>query len=413
MGFMPINKYEHDLTNNNIAQGCVTNSKHPDRFVKGVYPTHVTRGKDCYLFTAEGEQYIDYICGLGTNLFGYGNDNIVSYRLRKAYMGDCLSLPSVYESEAAIAVKTIIPWAHKVKFLNDGSSACHASIIMARAYAQQKFGDKKFDVYSAGYHGWHSEFTALTEPAHGCSQASDYIHKLPDNLEDIDISRAAAIIIEPVELDDSSDRQKYLMRLKEFCEKNKIVLIFDEIITGMRYPKFAVSNFWNIQPDLILMSKAIANGAKIAIVAGHSDIMDNDYFVSGTFHGEIYSLVSLIATTTEARTNRSWDMMSLKQHGLWFCEQFNEMFKPYDVQLKGWGSRAAFQGNKLNIALIWQELIKARYLFGPSFFLNNYLMKHSDEVLYFCSQIVQLMKLSKLRLEGSMPSSPFSAKVRS
>ena len=409
---MPIDKYQHDLTNNNIAQGCVTNSKHPDRFVKGVYPTHVKRGRDCYLFDTEDNKYIDYICGLGTNLFGYGNDNIVNHRLRFATMGECLSLPSIYEAEAAIAVKTILPWTHKVKFLNDGSSACHAAVIMARAYAQSRFGQNKFDVYSAGYHGWHSEFTSLTEPANGCSQASDYIHKLPEDLNEIDCSRAAAIIIEPVELDDSSDRQKFILRLKEFCEKNKILLIFDEIITGMRYPKFAVSNFWNIHPDLILMSKALANGAKIAIVAGSSDIMDNDYFVSGTFHGEMSSLISLIATTTEARTNTHWDMMSLKQHGLWFCEQFNEIFKPWDVQLKGWGSRAAFVGNKMNTALIWQELVKGKYLFGPSFFLNNYLMKHSDEVLYFCSQIGQLMRLSKLRLEGSLPSSPFSAKVR-
>ena len=65
-----------------VAQGALTNSKHPKMLIMGAYPTHISHGSGSYLFDHEGNKYTDYICGLGANFLGYGND-LISMELIK------------------------------------------------------------------------------------------------------------------------------------------------------------------------------------------------------------------------------------------------------------------------------------------------------------------------------------------
>lgn len=121
-----------------IAQGALTNSKNPHSLVYGVYPTHLIRGNGAYVYDTRGERYVDYMCALGCNLFGYAFPPVVDSVCAAAKNGFSHSLPTVYEVLAAESLKEVFTFVDKWKFLKSGSDACSAAIKIARAYQESK-----------------------------------------------------------------------------------------------------------------------------------------------------------------------------------------------------------------------------------------------------------------------------------
>lgn len=389
-----------------LGQGCLTNSKHPDSFVFGVYPTHLSSepGRGCHLFSYEGKAYIDYICGLGTNLLGYGYSPIAD-DIRKAPIGSP-SLSTIYEIEAAESLKTMFYFTSKWKFVSTGTEACMAAIKMARAYTGRKV------VLSQGYHGWSDEFVSLTPPASGVHTCRD-IYDLDIYLNGAeDLKQVAAIIVEPVITDDSDARIDYLKRLRDICDKNDIVLIFDEIITSYRYRKHCVSLAFNILPDLLIVGKAMSFGIPKAAVGGKRKILDGSYFVSGTFSGEILGLRAAKLVTDHMVNRNHHSIDRLFDHGLEFVKKFNEMAAPF-IKITGYGTRGVFEGDPTNKALFCQEAVKAGFLFHPGTWFYNFPLMEEDYVFFqFLKGWTQTMRLKGFKLEGQIPKSPFAQKLR-
>lgn len=121
-----------------IAGGALTNSKRPESFVKGVYPTHIKSGKDCYLFDVDGNRFVDYICALGSNLLGYANREIDLAVRAQLEKGTVYSLGSDLEVEVAEKLQGYFPFLERMRFLKTGSEACAAAVRIARAYQQSK-----------------------------------------------------------------------------------------------------------------------------------------------------------------------------------------------------------------------------------------------------------------------------------
>src|SRR3954471_8267341 len=109
-----------------IAQGALTNSKRPESLVRGVSPTHASKGRACYIYDGQGRRYVDYICGLGVNLIGYGETAITAAASYALTCGPSLSLSSTAEVEFAEKLKEVFPWVDLVKVLKTGSEACSA-----------------------------------------------------------------------------------------------------------------------------------------------------------------------------------------------------------------------------------------------------------------------------------------------
>lgn len=384
-----------------IAQGCLTNSKHPDRFIKGFYPNMVESAKGAFITSSQNEKYLDFICGLGTCLLGYAQRDINAAIINEVSKGYSYSLASKTEVRAGRRVKELFPFAERVKFLKTGTEAAMASIRIARAYTGRKF------VLSSGYHGWSDEFVGMTPPAAGVVN-DVYMRKLNDiNQITKDI---AAVIVEPVELDNSRDRVLWLNSLREKCNQTGTVLIFDEIITGFRYKSWSVSNYLNIRPDIILLGKSMSNGLPLAAVGGQKELMDNDqYFVSSTFAGENISLASFIKLSNVLASDL--DIGELWENGETFRDKFNSIW-PEKIYIEGYSVRGVFRGDPLVIATFWQEAVRAGYLFGPSWFFMFPHIEHMYSALENISDILNLMKIKMPKLKGPMPSSPFSVKQR-
>lgn len=391
-----------------IAHSALTNSKRPETFVKGVYPTHLTHGRGCHVWDTNGRKYIDFICGLGTNLLGYGNDEIGNAIRDQAYRGCSLSLGTDLEVKLAEKLKEFFPWIERWRFLKTGSEACSASLRIARAYKPECFR-----VISEGYHGWSESFIGLTPPAIGADHSiskfnftqPEFDKYITDNYPGQTVPLTH--IVEPVELDNSQERINHVRGLKK--QKHDNLLICDEIITGFRYKSYSVSKHHGITPDLLCLGKAIANGLPLAAVGGKADIMECDeYFVSSTYAGETLSIVA--AQKVIELLQNKYDINELWQTGQYFLDSFNAMYDK--VQIKGYATRGRFEGEALDKALFMQEACKAGLLFGPSWFINFHHKNVMDEVLKTCESVFLKLKKGMAKLEGEMPSSPFVDRVR-
>lgn len=393
------NKDILDRQNLCIAQGALTNSKRPESFVKGVYPTHLMKARDSIVWDINGRSYIDFICGLGTNILGYANPKINQAMFVAANEGASLSLNSVLEIECAERLKTMFHFIEKVKFLKTGSDACAAAIKIARSYTNR---DK---VLTEGYHGWADPFVSIEFPASGVhkNQGVEKFTGFDQLTTDV-----AAVIIEPVNLDHSSSRIEFLKELKVRCELMGIVLIFDEIITGLRFPKYGACNYTSVKPDLVVMAKALGNGMPITFVGGKKDLMDNPaYFVSGTFFGERLSLAAacrVLEMLRDEPIDFTWEM------GEQFISRFNALSEI--IKIKGYPTRGVFEAEDYTKALFFQECCKAGILFGPSWFFNRHHIIKMDTVLSTCKDVIAQINTRTVKLEGQLPLKPFAAQQR-
>lgn len=388
-----------------ILNGSLTNSKRPESFVSGVYPTHIAYGNGCFLYDTNGKRYVDFICGMGAHLFGYNNsfiNNAIEKQLRK---GTIFSLSSTKEVEAAEKLKEYVPFISKLRFLKTGTEACLASIRIARAVT----GRKK--VLSDGYHGWTDEFVSMSPPASGINE-QDYIDKLTF-IEQID-ETVAAVIVEPIVTDWSPKRIEFLNKLREACTENGVVLIFDEIITGFRWPSYTVSQYYGITPDIICLGKALGGGLPLSVVGVTRSIELKantiPWFVSGTFYGECLSLTAmqeiiLLQSSTEPIKN-------LWEDGHEFMMKFNSLW-PDGVWLEGYPTRSVLKGKTdLIRALFMQETCRAGMLFGPSFFYSYKHKEHAQSCINSIRDILMRIKTGVVTLEGDMPQTPFAQKQR-
>lgn len=384
-----------------IHGGALTNSKRPECFVKGVYPTHFVKGEYCYLYDTEGKKYIDFICALGTNLIGYNNPQINNAFFSQIYQGTIYSFPSTIEVVAAEKVKEILPFIGKVRFLKTGTEAASAALRIALAHT----GRTK--VLSHGYHGWSDAFVSLTPPAVGVPNQPQ-MHSLT-SLNQID-EETACVIIEPIITDYSAQRVTYLQELKEKCKKNGALLIFDEIITGFRFPNYSFSTFSGIHPDIILLGKCIGGGLPLSVVATKPGIGESkDWFVSSTFAGDTVALAGMLKLIELLRNN--FKIGALWDSGQYFLNQFNS-YAPEVLKIDGYPTRGVFIGSDLDKALFFQEACKAGMLFGPSFFYGFCHQGLNDIVLSSCKDILIRIKNKQVSLEGEMPKTPYAQQVR-
>jgi glutamate-1-semialdehyde 2,1-aminomutase len=385
-----------------IAQGALTNSKRPACLVRGVYPTHLKRGLGCHVWDMQGRQYVDFIGGLGCNLLGYANGEVNAAAIDRLNQGVTLSLSTPLEVECAEKVKEIFPFVERVKFLKTGSDACNAAVRIARAKTGRAL------VYSEGYHGWGDDFVSLSAPALGVPSRG-WMRPFP--LPEEALKSAAAVIVEPVMTDMGEERQKWLQELRDACTKAGTLLIFDEVITGFRFPKLSVSNYYGIFPDLICLGKAMANGLPLSVVGGKRDVMEcGEYFVSSTFAGETVSLAAALKTMTLLQTNK-YDVSYLWQKGQQFITEFNSIAADV-VMIDGYPTRGVLRGEPLLKAIFMQEACRAGILFGPSWFFNFKHIDVMDVVLNTCRDIMTRIKTGSVQLDGEMPSSPFAQKMR-
>jgi glutamate-1-semialdehyde aminotransferase len=193
-----------------------------------------------------------------------------------------------------------------------------------------------------------------------------------------------------------------LKKLRNVCTNQKIVLIFDEIITGFRFPQYCVSNHFGITPDIICLGKAIAGGHPLSVVGGKKKYMNTpDYFISSTFAGETTSIREALLTLDLLSVDK---LQELWDRGKWFRSEFNKISPK--IQLNGYPTRSVWQAEETYKAIFWQEMLKRGYLFGKAFFL---MFSHTEEILKKTLKDSKevINNMDNYKLEGDLPKEVF------
>ncbi len=241
-------------------------------------PVAFEKGEGMYLYTEDGEKYLDMFAGIAVNVLGYNHKDFTTGLSEQ--VGKLLHTSSLYyiESQALLAKKiTDISCADKVYFANSGAEANEAAIKLAKIYFYKK-GMEKYEVISlkSSFHGR----TLATVAATGQEKyQKPYYPLIPgfkqveindiDALKDAITDKTCAILLEPVQgesgvhpVDDA-----YIKEVRRICDEKEIILIFDEIQTGIgRCGKMFCYETLGVEPDVFTLAKALGNGVPIGAV---------------------------------------------------------------------------------------------------------------------------------------------------
>jgi glutamate-1-semialdehyde 2,1-aminomutase len=295
-------------------------------------PMCFARGQGAYLWDVAGRRYIDYHAAYGAILLGHSHP-AVTERVAAVIGERVLFGVGVTEGEVALARKIVehVPSADQVVVCNSGSEATYHAIRLARGAT----GRQKIVKFQGCYDGFHDyvlrnvlsvpELVGRRDPhSKGMLQAAidaTLVCRFND-LEDVERTVAAAadeiaaIIVEPVAHNSPGllPREGFLEGLRALCDREGIVLIFDEVITGFRHHLGGYQAIAGVTPDLTAMGKAIANGFPLAAVAGRRHLMQHfnttpggDVHFGGTYNGNAVAVEAGLATIEVLEANRVHD----------------------------------------------------------------------------------------------------------
>ncbi|HKU53446.1 MAG TPA: aminotransferase class III-fold pyridoxal phosphate-dependent enzyme, partial [Nitrospira sp.] len=204
-----------------IPFGSQTFSKSHVQFPASQAPLYVTHADGCRIFDVDGNDYVDMVSAIMPVVLGYRDPDVDLAIRRQLDKGIIFSLATKEEAELAELLCHHIPCAEMVKFGKSGTDATSAAVRLARAYTGRDH------ILVGGYHGWADWSMAVSNRSAGIpARVKEMSHQLSGY--DGDPRHVAAVIVEP------NDDPEYLKEVREYCTKNHIILIFDEIITGFR-----------------------------------------------------------------------------------------------------------------------------------------------------------------------------------
>ena len=277
-------------------------------------------GDGAYLIDMDGNRLIDYYLGMGPMILGYNPSSIKEAIQKGVEDGIFFGAQSKYELIAAQMINRLVPSSELVRFCTSGSEAVQASLRLARAATKKNLIIK----FEGHYHGWFDNVLWSNKPTlqHAGRRESPNLVAWTDGQDphssnsiiilpwnDIEIlnnrlSRGdiAAVIMEPAMCNSGgiSPKHDYLKKVKQACELNNALLIFDETITGFRFAPGGAQEFYEIFPDITVLAKAIANGFPVAAITGNKELMSlltNGKVVhGGTYNSQFLSMIATVKT---------------------------------------------------------------------------------------------------------------------
>ncbi|HSF08505.1 MAG TPA: acetylornithine transaminase [Nitrospirales bacterium] len=250
-----------------------------NRYVMNTYtrlPISLVRGNGCLVYDVEGREYLDCLAGIAVNILGHAHPDLVETITRQARHLIHTSNLFYTEPQARLAQRLVeLSFADKVFFCNSGTEANEAAIKLARRYAHNTFGPERFEILTMvnSFHGRTlASLSATGQPKlqEGFDPLVPGFRYIPfDDLETLKANitpQTAAVMVEPIQAEGGVrvPHPEYLKGLREFCTERQILLIFDEIQTGMGRTGtlFAYQQF-GIQPDIMTLAKGLGGGIPI------------------------------------------------------------------------------------------------------------------------------------------------------
>ncbi len=287
-------------------------------------PPFIVRGKGSHIWDADENDYIDYIGSWGPLILGHAEPNVLDAILTAACNGTSFGASTPSEADLAELVIGAFPHVQKVRFVNSGTEATMSAIRLARAYTKRTYSVKLEGCYHGhadallvkggsgvatlgipGSAGVPEEFTQFTLalPFNNLSVVEHAFQKYKHQI--------ACVIVEPVvgNMGCVPAADDYLVGLRMLTERERSVLIFDEVMTGFRVAYGGAQELYNIRPDLTTMGKIIGGGLPVGAYGGPKEIMDlvaplGPMYQAGTLSGNPLAMAAGCAMLKQLRERK-------------------------------------------------------------------------------------------------------------
>lgn len=291
----------------------------------GGTPIFMQKAKGAYLYDADGNRYIDFIASWGPMILGHAYGPVVEAIREKAYDSTSFGAPTELEIEMAELIISMAPHVDLIRMVSSGTEACMSAIRLARGFT----GKNKFIKFEGHYHG-HADsflvkagsgvatFNIQTVPGVTSGVSNDTLTAPYNDLEAVEKliaenkAEIAAIIVEPVagNMGCVLPQPGFLEGLRQLCDQEGIVLIFDEVMTGFRLAPGGAQERLSIRADLVTYGKVIGGGMPVGAFGGRREIMEmvaplGGVYQAGTLSGNPIAMIAGKTLLEELKNNPS------------------------------------------------------------------------------------------------------------
>ena len=300
------------------------------------YPFYIEKAKGVQLTDVDGNNYTDYWVGHGALILGHASDQVLDAVREQLPHGTHFGFSHEKEVELAEKIVKHVPSAEMVRYTSSGTEANLYGTRLARAYT----GRDKMLKIEGGWHGGYDSLHAYVSRPYGRNESAGLNPKTTEDTYAVpynDLEAAeekakkhdlACIVLEPVmgAAGFITPEPGYLEGLREICDDNGALLIFDEVITGFRLGLGGAQEYYGVTPDLTFMGKVIGGGFPVGAFCGPEEIMERINHVKypdpevrsahgGTFTGNPVSMVAGSATVdalSDSSIHRHIDALGAK-----------------------------------------------------------------------------------------------------
>ena len=285
----------------------------------GGEPLIIEKGSGQFLYDADGNALLDYVCSWGAILLGHAHPAVTAAITDQAQRGTSFGVTTELELELATLITKAIPFLEKIRFVSSGTEATMSAVRLARGVTKRDFIVK----FEGCYHGHADSF--LSQAGSGlatlgiaeCPGVPQALAALTLNVPYNDLNavehafaqhkdKIAAVIVEPIAANMGVVLPKdgFLKGLREITRKHGALLIIDEVITGFRLHYGSAQQLFGVRGDLTTMGKIIGGGVPVAAYAGSAELMDHvaplgPVYQAGTLAGNPLAMRAGIATLKE------------------------------------------------------------------------------------------------------------------
>jgi glutamate-1-semialdehyde 2,1-aminomutase len=314
-----------------IPAGCHTYSKGDDQFPANA-PAFIVSGQGCRVTDPDGRRYLDWGMGLRSVVLGHAYPRVVDAAREQLALGSNFTRPAPLELELAERLIELIPAAEMVKLAKNGSDVTTAAVRLARAFTGRDMValPREHPFYS--FDDWFIGTTVVDAgvPKDVTALSATWSYGDLDSLRELFArhpGRIAAVITEVAT--DAHPPEGFLEGVRELTEREGALLIFDEMITGLRWDLAGAQHYYGVTPDMATFGKALANGFSVSALVGRRDVMElgglehdreRVFLLSATHGGETHALAAALATLDEMAeqdvTAHLWRIGEALQRGL-------------------------------------------------------------------------------------------------
>lgn len=278
-------------------------------------PLAIVAAKGAEVVTADGRTLLDYIGAWGPALLGHGHPAIEAAVVAAAGRGLVFGLTSPAEVELAERLAARVPGCERLRFTVTGTEATMSAVRVARAATSRRVVIK----FAGGYHGHADGFLVAAgsgaatlgvpdSPGVTTAAAGDTAVARFNDLADVDrllaahAGSVAALIVEPVmgNMGCVAPEPGFLDGLRQRCSRDGIVLVFDEVMCGLRVARGGAAERYGVTPDLVTLGKIAGGGMPLAAFGGRADLMtrvapEGPVYQAGTYSAHPLSVAAGLA----------------------------------------------------------------------------------------------------------------------